>query len=497
MADILDSQFTNEHFQTQQNVNPDNMNTFYQGKDQRIAGYFSNYNQIDSSNTNQVGSICNGVGVINPTYVLASNFGQSGTSKTFVLAKGIIRFIDQDLTYPATGSGTVDILQAVYANYAGGSITLDALPTNDGTKYYCVAEVTIPTSQVVVDISCTVNQEVVSQADLITDQSSSTPIYVALFWISSNNGTSFTIGVDKYCANNYNEAPQYVKFEMDFRLSDSSTNPLGTNSNTGSTTLYLLPYGGNNITLFKDDQPITVQSSGTSLAISTLADNTQYSIYAYLDTDNTVKLDYQAWSSGEPAFDWYMGKLVKNGDTSRLYIGIVYANNLGSGRKFYDWSGQRLIRNFYNKQQRMVKAYQSGNWTYSGVDWQKQNNDDNPGFGRIEVIMDSTSEELVITSMTGVDIQAGTEGQAFTSLAIDTDTTPATAVCYDIGGGFGFRPLTSINADPAIVSNISNVLSFSFDYKLVGFHFIQKLEKTNGIESRFYDLGGITGYISG
>lgn len=508
MADILGDGFTSEAFQTQQNVNPDNMNEFYLNKDQKISGYFNNYNLLDSTNATQVGCICNGIGVIISTPILDDNFGQSGTTKVFDLKGGVLRFLDQTVEYPETGSGTFPIVQAVYATYADDTITLGTLPANDGTKYYCVAEVTITPGNSGAPCTCTVLTAVKTLTQLQTNQTLSSPTYIALFNISSLNGTSFTVSVDKYCANNYNVSQQayaqsaYLnRFYQQGRLSDSVNEPEGSNSEGGSANLYFIPgYDGNLISLYNEITQSWITQTFTAViqAVNgTIDTETVYDVYVHSASSTTVALSFLAWSTNttSPNRDVQNGRLIKNGDPTKLFIGIIYSPN---GDNVYSWTGERYIWNMYNKIPLRLSATQIGvgNYNYSFTTVRPQNANTQDGEGRFSAIFDPTYPNIQIiwtgtlNSNDGNTTSGGRAGLGIDSITEYFETSDSGLIYtdYNIQGA-----TTDANARN-VPDNLTLPATWSYTNSssdlVVGFHYFQKLENTqsNGAVE-FKDVG--------
>ena len=109
----MPNNFIIQGFQNLQNVNPDDMNAFYNDKDNKLDAYFPN---------SLYGSICSGIGTIN------NNFGQASCN-IFNIQKGIIRFPDAPYN-PNASLGNIK----VFANIDAQTVTF-TMPSQVGQYY--------------------------------------------------------------------------------------------------------------------------------------------------------------------------------------------------------------------------------------------------------------------------------------------------------------------------------------------------------------------------
>jgi len=168
--------FITQIYQNLQNVNRDNMNLFYDDKDQKLTGYF-----------NQVPCIANGVGN------LSNNFGQIGTTNQFAFTDGVIRFANQPT--PLNSS-----IETAFANLIGSTVTVTA-SSSPPAQLYVVAVLTMTQLDAFkVENTVVISTTAMTLADIAGETN---PLaYVPLFAITNTTGV-YTIAVDNNCAFNY------------------------------------------------------------------------------------------------------------------------------------------------------------------------------------------------------------------------------------------------------------------------------------------------------
>lgn len=175
-----------QRYQNLQNVNADNMNTFYQGKTSELIGYFP-YNP----------AICSGIGYS------SNNYGQVGTSNTFNFADGLFRFVDQPLPLP----DPTDNFQ-VFAEFEADILVI-ALGVSPGDQY-AVAKLAFATlDNFKVETSSTILLTTMTLAEIAADPNPE--YFLVLFKLSESVGV-YTITIDDNCAWNYNGNDRTIDF---------------------------------------------------------------------------------------------------------------------------------------------------------------------------------------------------------------------------------------------------------------------------------------------
>lgn len=209
--------FTIQTYQNLQNVNADNMNTFYQGKDAEVVGYFP----INPS-------ICSGVG---GTY---NNYGQEGTSNVFNFANGILRFIDQ----PTDLSGATNY--QIFVNYTGTSPTI-AIGSGGGTQYV-VAQLTLTN----LDPYRVQTSGTILTTTMNLSQIGSNPLLMALF-VLTPDGPNYVVTIDSNCAWNYNGNQTILNYPSITNLDIEQINIQTISPTSGINTLFSLAFDDNGI----------------------------------------------------------------------------------------------------------------------------------------------------------------------------------------------------------------------------------------------------------
>ena len=124
------------------------------------------------------------------------------------------------------------------------------------------------------------------------------------------------------------------------RLSVSPTDAVPTSDVAAASTLYLLPYTGNLISLISTslNQAVPYPLSSSSLALTGLTTDTVYDVFGYLTNQanplaGAIGLELLAWASatvravGLTRGPSYGNMWVKSGDNSRRYLGTIRARS--------------------------------------------------------------------------------------------------------------------------------------------------------------------------
>lgn len=236
------------------------------------------------------------------------------------------------------------------------------------------------------------------------------------------------------------------------RLSLSNSLAVSTADVTAGTTLYLHPYGGKTIPLFDGvDWVARVMSGVVSIAIpATTA--TVYDVYAYW-TGAAIALELVAWSSGTAratALTTQDGILVKNGDTTRRYMGSI--RTTGVSGQCADSASNRFLWNLYNQVDRfLVVTDDTNQWNYTTAAWRQANgaaaNQVNFIIGLAEVLIEAEAVHMHSGGATGA-----------TGIGLDSTSTNSAQV-----RGVGASGFTPIHAKYT-------------GYPAIGYHYLAWLE---------------------
>lgn len=188
--------FTIQVFKNLQNVNAQNMNLFYQGKDMEIFDFFP-----------LQPSIMSGIGNTN------NNYNQIGTTNQFNFTDGALRFADQ----PNPLSGSVSYATAAVFSTAG--IQTIALGVSPGTQYVTAKLTFTVLDAFKVQTSCVILNTTMSLAEIAAQ--TNPLLYMPLFVLTLTLG-NYIVSVDVDSAWNYagNEL-HYISQDA-----SSSTNPI-------------------------------------------------------------------------------------------------------------------------------------------------------------------------------------------------------------------------------------------------------------------------------
>lgn len=242
------------------------------------------------------------------------------------------------------------------------------------------------------------------------------------------------------------------------RLSLSSGVSVPTSDVTGATTLYYTPHDGNLISLYDTTASLweTIEFSQVSLSLSGLTASRPYDIYAY-NNSGSLAIEGLAWTSATAratGLTSQNGRLVKNGDASRLYLGTIAINSTGGQAN--DSETERGVWNAYNRTMRALRVTETGSSAYATGTWRNANND---AANRLTFV--SGQVQGIVASLTATT-QAGAAGeQPEVGLAIDTSGSTAPSV---VAGS----TIAASNYQVALAPSISNTLN--------GLHFVQAQE---------------------
>jgi hypothetical protein len=227
------------------------------------------------------------------------------------------------------------------------------------------------------------------------------------------NGTNWT---------SYLVAP----IEDDCRTYLVSGSPYSDGSSSGNGTIYFGPCSnlGQYLTLDNGSgvlQTYAVSEISLSLA-SGFSSGDVYDLYVY-NNSGTLTLDTAVWSntttpplrSTDAA-----GRLTKSSATNELLIGAFY---MISSTKTADWTGERLLSNFYNLAPKSLLATDTtSSWTYNSTTIRAANSNTSDGVGRVSFLL-TIPESLTAFAYaaayeaSGAGAQSGLQLDATTSYA--------------------------------------------------------------------------------
>ncbi len=161
----------------------------------------------------------------------------------------------------------------------------------------------------------------------------------------------------------------------DGRITATSGNAVTTADVAGTANVYYTPYKGNRIALYDGSSTWNTRSfSEITVSLSGATADKPYDIFAY-DNAGVVTIEKLIWTNTTTratALTTQDGVLVKNGVTTRRYLGTIYIN--ASGGQTDDTTEKRYIWNYYHRQFRALRRVEStGTWTYTTATWRQAN----------------------------------------------------------------------------------------------------------------------------
>lgn len=240
------------------------------------------------------------------------------------------------------------------------------------------------------------------------------------------------------------------------RLTLESGVPVSTTDQVGKTTLYWTPFRSNRVQLWDGTQWTGYESAQISIALGTLTNGLPYDVFMY-ENAGTPTLELLAWTNSTTratALAWADGRLVKNGDDTRLYLGTIHTTSTTTTE---DSLVNRLVWNYYNRVLRKLYKGQTGSGashTYNGG-YRAWNGN---AAEKIQFVLGVLEDafEISIVAENG----AGSSGiYAIAGAQMDGNTAPDT-FAYSVG-----------------VTGFSASGSYSY-LPAVGFHYVQALESS-------------------
>ena len=188
----------------------------------------------------------------------------------------------------------------------------------------------------------------------------------------------------------------------------------------GATTLYLTPYGGNNIGLFDGSANWTVLPfAETSIPLSTLSNALPYDVFGF-NSGGNLALEFQAWANGTAravALISQNGIFCKSGATTRRYLGTFYTTATTTTE---DSAANRYLWNYYNRFNRqLLKQSPDPNWSVSLATIRQANNNT---ANQVNVVI-GYPEELVEVHVESTAITGGATSNLAAGIGIDSTTT--------------------------------------------------------------------------
>jgi hypothetical protein len=250
----------------------------------------------------------------------------------------------------------------------------------------------------------------------------------------------------------------------DFRLTVLTGVPVPT-VDTNSANLYLTPYRGNKISLFNGSAWVLRESAEVSVAIAGATIGRPYDVFAY-DNAGAVAIETLIWASATAratALTTQDGVLVKNGDTTRKYVGTVVPTGAA---QLTDSERQRLVWNYYNRVDRNLLKQElfTAAWNYNTAVVRQANGS---VLNQIEYVCGFQEDSIEATLTTGfLHTATGNSGSNF--IGADSITAQATK-----------SSATRIYS--IVAATIATGVCTYKDLGQLGYHYLSWLEMGNGV----------------
>lgn len=153
----------------------------------------------------------------------------------------------------------------------------------------------------------------------------------------------------------------------DFRLSLTTAVPITTADVIAATSIYMIPYKGNKISLYNGSAWVVRETAEINIALAGLTVGRPYDVFCY-DNLGVPTLELLAWASTTARatpLATQDGIYVKSGDATRKYLGSFHAL---SATTTTDSQRQRLLWNYYNRVRRyMYRQDAAVSWAYASA----------------------------------------------------------------------------------------------------------------------------------
>lgn len=238
------------------------------------------------------------------------------------------------------------------------------------------------------------------------------------------------------------------------RLTLASGVPNSDTDITAVGTLYFTNYKGDHIRLYSSGAWAVYTFTEQSLSLSITSGNT-YAVYGYM-SGGTLALETGSWTDTATSLMLQDGVLVKDGDATRLYLGLVYATGTNQTSRSQAICG---VSNYYNPlPHEMLVIETTNSWQWNSASWRSANGST---ANRLQFVCASKDHPVIIDVKASVLNTFGQSG----SVGIGIDSTSAVS-------------LPQRHNEMDTNSGDSTVMFVQADYKgkFEGFHYAQWLE---------------------
>lgn len=204
------------------------------------------------------------------------------------------------------------------------------------------------------------------------------------------------------------------------RLTLSSGVAVTTGDVLAATSVYLTPYKGNKIEIYNGSFWLETVHPQASLSLSGATADKNSDVFVY-DNAGVPTLERVQWTNDTTratALVLQDGKLVKSGDTTRLYCGTI--RTTGTTGQCEDSALKRYVWNYYNRLKRYFSQYIGVTaYTYTTASWRQWNADPT---AQVDFVVGVVEDSVL--SIIGGNIWAGA-GYLSLGLNSTTGVTPS------------------------------------------------------------------------
>ena len=253
-------------------------------------------------------------------------------------------------------------------------------------------------------------------------------------------------------------------------MSLKETNPIPPADQTAKTTIYFVPYKGNQIALYSGSAWIIHSFSALSLSLSGYAADTNFDIFIY-DNSGTLTLESVAWTDDTnraTALTTQDGVYVKSGATTRRYLGTIRTTTTTG--QCEDSVNSRFVWNHYNQVKRYLRSGAvtsgiegTGGHVYATNAWRAWYNNTTIGQAKHDYVL---GLGLIVNASATGHVRHG-----YIDYAIDSTTAGATA--HVLNGSNTFDMTLNATADLNVAA---------------GYHFAQGIQYGVASSSIFHSI---------
>lgn len=219
------------------------------------------------------------------------------------------------------------------------------------------------------------------------------------------------------------------------RLSLTSGTPIPTSDVTAATTVYFMPYLGNNISIYNGSRWQTYKFSELSVAVPSIASR-PFDIFIY-DSSGVLTIEAVSWTNDTTratALVTQDGVLVKSGATARRYLGTGRSTAVSGQSE--DSTSSRLLWNMCNRVPRVFYVKANTDWNYTTATWHSVNADTTLGVTRAGLVAGVSREPISIEIL----LAGGSLNSSNVNIAMGIGINSTSANSADLYGGMSLDP---------------------------------------------------------